>query len=61
MENIDIRIMVSDLGLKYRDVAAELGITPSWLSRLMKKPLSMTDHVRIIDAIERVKLKEKEF
>lgn len=60
MENIDIRVMVADLGLRYKDIARQMGITPPWLSRLMRNPLSITDRVRIIDAIERVKLKEKE-
>ena len=55
MENIDIRIMISDLGLKYKDIARVIGITPPWLCRLMKKPLSLKDRVRIIDAIERLR------
>lgn len=58
MENVDIRLMVDDLGLKYKDIAKEMNITPPWLSRLMRKPLSLTDRVRIIDAIERLKVEE---
>lgn len=55
VENLDIRIMVAELGLKYKDIAREMGIHPPWLCRLMKKPLSLKDRVRIIDAIERLK------
>lgn len=52
MENLEIRLIVSGLGLKYRDIARELGITPSWLSRLMKKPLTKENRDRIMEAIE---------
>lgn len=55
MENIDIRLMVAELGLKYRDIAEEMNISPTWLSALMRKPLSEHDRVRIIGAIDRLR------
>lgn len=40
MKNLDIRIRISDSGLKYKDIARALGISPEYFSRLMAKPLS---------------------
>lgn len=55
MENLDIRIMVSDLHLTYKDISYEMNIRPESLCRLMRKPLSDSNRVRIIEAIERLK------
>lgn len=51
MENLDIRIIVSEKGLKYQDIADEMNITPQWLSRLMKKKLTTENRIRILKAI----------
>ena len=53
MKNIDIRIMVSDNGLTYREVAASMGITACHLSRLMGSELKPMVRERILCAISR--------
>lgn len=52
MKNLEIRMLVSDCNLKYRDVAREIGISPEWLSRLLRKELSPENEDRILKAIE---------
>lgn len=52
MKNLEIRQMVSECGLKYRDVAREIGISPEWLSRLLRNELSPGNRERILRAIE---------
>lgn len=54
MKNLDIRMLVSETGLKYKDIADELNITPEWLSRLMKDTLTTDNKVRIMGAIEKL-------
>lgn len=54
MTNLDIRMLVSENRLKYKDIAKELNISREWLSRLMKNDLSIDNKVRIIGAIERL-------
>lgn len=51
MENLDIRLLVRDSGLTYRQIAKALGITHWYLSKLMGKPLSVKNRIRILDAI----------
>lgn len=52
MKNIDIRMLVSDHGLKYKDIADKLNITPEWLSRLLRNDLTPENKIRITRAIE---------
>lgn len=47
-------MLVSETGLKYKDIADELNITPEWLSRLMKDTLTTDNKVRIMGAIEKL-------
>ena len=54
VKNLDIRLLVSDSGLKYRDVADELNISPEWLSRLLRNDLTPENKIRIMGAIERL-------
>lgn len=54
MKNLEVRLLVSNSGLKYKDIADEMNITPEWLSRLMRNDLSIDNKVRIIGAIERL-------
>lgn len=54
MKNLDIRMIVSENGLQYKDIAHELNVTPEWLSRLMKNTLTTDNKVRIMQAIERL-------
>ena len=55
MKNLDIRMIVSEKGLKYKDIADEMNISPEWLSRLMRNTLTIDNKVRIMGAIERLK------
>ena len=55
MKNLDVRVMVSDSGLKYKAIAKELGISPEWLSKLMKHTLTVDNRARIIAAIKKLK------
>lgn len=59
MKNLDVRMLVSDNGLKYRDIADEMNITPEWLSRLLRKELTTENKIRIMRAIDQLK-KRKE-
>ncbi len=54
MKNLEIRLLVSGNGLKYKDIADEMNITRQHLSRLMRNDLSIDNKVRIIGAIERL-------
>ena len=51
MKNLDIRMLVSDSGLKYKDIADEMNITPEWLSKLMRHTLTTDNKIRIYHAI----------
>lgn len=52
MENLDIRVRVYDSGITYRAIADKLGVTPEYLSRLMRKPLSDKNKQRIAKALD---------
>lgn len=54
MNNLDVRILVSDLKIKYRDIADEMNVSREWLSRLMRKPLTPDNKLRILTAIEKL-------
>ena len=54
MKNLDIRMIVSENGLKYKDIADEMNISREHLSRLMKNQLTIDNKVRILGAIERL-------
>ena len=58
MENLDIRLIVSESGLKYKDIAKEMNISREWLSRLMRNTLSPKNKVRILTAVETLKKAE---
>jgi len=47
-------MLVSENGLKYRDIAKELNISREWLSRLMRNTLTIDNKVRIMGAIEKL-------
>ena len=55
MKNIDVRVLVSDSGLTYKAIAAEMNISPEWLSRLMRYTLSAENKARITAAVEKLK------
>ena len=52
MENMDIRLMVDEHNIKYKDIAKKLQISPQYLSTLMRYTLPPVMRERIIRAIE---------
>lgn len=59
MKNIDIRLVVSDKGLTYKKLAAEMGISHEHLSRVMSKELKPNMRTRILNAINELISQEK--
>jgi transcriptional regulator with XRE-family HTH domain len=55
MRNLDIRIMVSELGLRYIDIAKRMGISRVWLSNLMRYDLTPENRSKILEAIRGLK------
>lgn len=55
MRNLDIRVMVSESGLKYTDIAQVMGISRQYLSLLMRYDLTPKNRERILRAIEELK------
>ena len=55
MENLDIRIMVAENHIRYKDIAKKMGISPVWLSTQLRYELSLVTKERIIQAIEELK------
>lgn len=51
-ENMEIRTMVFQRGITYRELAKRMGITPEWLSRVMAKGLTKSMRERITNAID---------
>jgi transcriptional regulator with XRE-family HTH domain len=51
MKNLEIRLLVSEKGLKYTDIARQMGINKQYLSRLMGRDLTINNKVRILGAI----------
>lgn len=54
MENLDIRILVSEKGLKYKDIADQMNISRQHLSRLLRKDLTNGNKLRIMAAIQKL-------
>ena len=55
MENLDIRMMVSSLNLKYIDIAKQMGVSRVWLSTLMRHELTKENRSRVMKAIMELK------
>lgn len=55
MRNLDIRIEVSESGLKYKQIAEKMGISPRWLSNIMRYDLTPENHDRIMKAIRELR------
>lgn len=55
VKNLDVRILVSESGLKYKAIADQMGISAEWLSKLMKHTLTAENKARIIAAINKLK------
>lgn len=54
MKNLDIRMLVSENGLRYKDIADEMNITPEYLSRLLRKELTSENKIRVMRAIDQL-------
>lgn len=55
MENLSVRVAVSDSGFTYRQIAAEMGVSSVYLSKLMGNQLSVKNKLRILSALEHLK------
>lgn len=51
IENIDVRLVVSEAGLTYRQIAKQMNLTPEYLSKVMRNQLKPKMKERIIEAI----------
>lgn len=55
MNNLDIRLMVAESGIKYKDIAKKIGISATYLSTLMRYELTPVMRDLIVRAIEELK------
>jgi len=55
LNNLDIRLMVAESGIKYKDIAKKIGISATYLSTLMRYELTPVMRDRIVRAIEELK------
>jgi len=53
--NVGIRVLMMEYGITQYDLAEQLGVTPSWISRLLRENLSEENESRINSAIESIK------
>ncbi len=60
MQNLDLRIRIENAGLRYRDVAQKMGIRGETLSRILRKPVSQKNWLRITNAITELENEKKE-
>ena len=52
MKNLDIRMTVSEKGIRYKDIAVVMGIRKESLSRMMRRELTPDQRGRIQYAIQ---------
>lgn len=52
LENLEIRKLISEKNLKYKEIAARIGICPEHMSRVMRYPLKPEMQARIVAAID---------
>ena len=55
LNNMEIRFAIEEKRLKYDEVARELGVWPSTLSRWLQTEVSPEKKQMILDAIDRIK------
>lgn len=55
MNNLDIRLYVKDSGLLFKDVAEQMGVTPEYLSRVLKYQLKPDMRERILTAVRELR------
>lgn len=58
MKNLDIRLLVGEKGLHYKDIAEKMGILNTSLSRMMRKDLTPAQRERILSAIQEMEKAE---
>lgn len=51
-DNLDIRVIVAAAGVSYKQIAAQMGVTPEYLSRVMGRPLKPEMRLRITAAVD---------
>ena len=49
--NLDVRVAVADGNVSYKAIAAQLGVTPEYLSRVMSRRLNPIMRARILAAV----------
>lgn len=49
--NLDMRVTVAGSNVSYKQIAAQMGVTPEYLSRVMGKPLAASMRARILAAL----------
>ena len=54
-ENLDVRMLVSEMNLSFKSIAEKLGVTPEFLSRCMRYPLKPDMRARIMNAVTDLK------
>ena len=59
MQNADIRLLMSDRGLRYRDLAQVMGVRADSLSRLLSGSLSKRKRAEILTAIDTLEERRK--
>lgn len=55
MNNLDIRLYVKDSGLLFKDVAEQMGVTPEYLSRVLRYQLKPDMRERILTAVRELR------
>ena len=55
LDNLDIRVCVSESGLLYKDIAMQMGISPEYLSRSMRRPLKPDMRSKILKAVRELR------
>lgn len=60
-KNVDIRVLVAESGLYYKQIAETLGISPNTLSRELRYELSPKNKQRIRTAINKTLEKESAY
>ena len=60
MSNENVKDLIQHYRLHYYEVADSIGISPGYLSTLLRKPLSAEMEKKTLDAINRIIHKEKE-
>ena len=60
MNNLDIRLLVSEKKLTFKAIAEEMGVGRTYLSRIMGKKLSVKNKLLILEAINKLKKTDDE-